>query len=78
MKWNEPYVKVETVTITSPTTIVTTPRRYYPGMGDLVVYVNGAYAVPGKDYKELTPYSIQFLEDLEVEDTVVFHYQKLW
>lgn len=78
MEWNEPYVKVEPILVTSPTKIITSPRRYYPGMGDLVVFLNGFYAVPGKDYKELTPYSIEFLYNLEVDDTVVFHYQKLW
>lgn len=78
MEWKEPYVKVEPVEITSPTRVVTAPRRYHPGQGDLVVYYNGMYAVPGKDYKEITPFSIEFLYELEVDDKVVFHYQKLW
>lgn len=78
MSWNEPYVHTETVTITGIQRIVTTPRRYHPGTGDLIIYLNGFYAVKGKDYKEITPYSIEFLEDLGTDDTVVFHYQKLW
>jgi hypothetical protein len=78
MAWNEPYVKTETVKITAPTAIVTTPTKYHPGLGDLVVYLNGSYMIKGKEYTELTPYSIQFIEDLEQGDTVVFHYQKLW
>jgi hypothetical protein len=78
MKWNESYVHVETVEIVSPLKVVTAPRRYHPGQGDLTIYLNGAYAVRGKDYKEVTPYSIEFLYELEPEDKVVFHYQKLW
>ena len=79
MEWNEPYTHTETATVGSNgQRVVTTSRRYHPGQGDLVVYYNGFYAVKGKDYKEITPYSIEFLEDLEKDDTVVFHYQKLW
>jgi hypothetical protein len=78
MEWKEPYVKAETVEITSITNIVTAPRRYHPGQGDLIIYLNGFYAILGKDYNEITPYTIQFLYDLEINDVVVFHYQKLW
>lgn len=79
MEWNEPYVHTETVTINNPNQrIVTTPKRYHVGSGDLIIYYNGFYAIKNKDYKEITPYSIEFLYDLEVGDTVVFHYQKLW
>lgn len=79
MAWNEPYIHVENVTVSaSGQRVVTTPHRYHPGQGDLVVYYNGLYAVKGIDYKEITPYSIEFLEGLEINDTVVFHYQKLW
>lgn len=77
-KWNEAYVHVEAVEIASVQRIVTTPRRYHPDSGDLIVFYNGYYAVKGQDYKEVSPYSIEFLYDLEAEDKVVFHYQKLW
>lgn len=79
MEWKEPYIHVEPMTIaTAGQKVVTTPHRYYPGQGDLTVYYNGMYAVKGIDYKEITPYSIEFLFALEKDDTVVFHYQKLW
>ena len=78
MAWNEAYVKVETVEIAATTRIVTAPRRYHPGSGDLIIYLNGMYAVPGKDYKEITPFSVEFLYELVADDNVVFHYQKLW
>jgi hypothetical protein len=77
-EWKEPYVAVEPITITSKTRVVNLPRRYHPGQGDLVIYYNGMYAVPGYDYNELTPFSIEFTYDLEPLDTVVAHYQKLW
>lgn len=77
-EWKEPYVSVETVTMTATGKTVTLPRRYFPGMGDLVIYVNGMYAVPGKDYVETTPFSVEFTENLEPGDVVTGHYQKLW
>jgi hypothetical protein len=78
LQWKEPYVHVETKEITSKTRTITLQRKYHPGQGDLVVYYNGMYAVIGKDYTELSPYTVEFLYDLQPGDTVVFHYQKLW
>lgn len=78
LEWNEPYAHSEPMMISSRQRVVTSPHRFYPGSGDLTVYYNGLYAVLGVDYKEITPYSIEFLYDLEIDDTVVFHYQKLW
>lgn len=78
MSWNEPYKISNSVDIMGVQRVVTTPSRYMPGQGDLTVYYNGLYAIQGKDYVELTPYSIEFLYDVEEGDTVVFHHQKLW
>lgn len=78
MQWNEPYVHVETVDIMSVRRSITLPKRYMPGQGDLIVFYNGVYAIKGKDYDEISPFSVEFKYDLEPEDTVVFHYQKLW
>ncbi len=78
MKWNEPYVDIKVAEVNEPQRIVTTPRRYHVGSGDLTVYYNGSYAVKGKDYEEISPYSIGFLYDLEPGDKIIFHYQKLW
>lgn len=77
-EWKEPYVAVETVTITAATKSVTLPRRYHPGQGDLVIYLNGFYVIPGAEYKETTPFSIEFTEELTKDDVVIAHYQKLW
>lgn len=77
-EWKEPYVAVHHVTVTTTTKSVMLPRQYHPGQGDLVVYVNGLYAVPGPDYRETTPFSIEFTEDLSPGDVIVAHYQKLW
>lgn len=78
MKWNEPYTHVETITIPSPKRIITAPRRYNVGLGDLTVYVNGFYAIRDKEYKEITAYSIEFVDELEAGDVIALHYQKLW
>lgn len=78
MQWNEPYVHTEAIHVSSVQRVVTTPRRFHPGMGDLIVYYNGIYAIKGDDYEEISPYSIEFNYNLEVGDIVLFHYQKLW
>ena len=80
MQWNEAYSKMETVEISAPTRMVTLPRRYTPGMGDLTVYLNGVLAVRDKQYKELTPFSIEWIDtdELDVDDVVSLHYQKFW
>lgn len=76
--WNESYVDVRPRDITEKTRLITLDRPYHPGQGDLIVFYNGGYAVRGKDYNELSPYTLEFLFDLEPPDTLVLHYQKLW
>lgn len=78
MKWKEQQTNVFTTKIAGSTKTVSTPNRFHMGQGDVTIYVNGIYAVRGTDYKEVSPYSIEFVEPLDAGDTVVFHYQKLW
>lgn len=78
MKWNEAYTKVFTTTVAGATKTVSTPYRFHMGQGDVQVFVNGVYAPLGKEYKEVSPYSIEFFDPLEANDNVTFHYQKMW
>lgn len=78
MKWNEPYTHAEPIVISSPKKILTFPRKYNVGLGDLVVFLNGFYVTKEFEYKELTPYSIEFEDELEAGDIVTLHYHKLW
>jgi len=77
-QWNEPYVTVETVKVVAIGKSVTFANRYYPGSGDLLVFVNGMYAVKDFDFTETTPFSIEFNDDLQPGDVVVAHRQKFW
>jgi hypothetical protein len=76
--WNEPFVETETVKITAAVRVISFPRRYHPGQGDLWVFLNGMFAVKDVDYREVTPYSIEFTEDLSPEDVVVGQFQRMW
>lgn len=79
MTWNESYANGQAVTISADgMKTVTSPLRYTPGAGDLSVYYNGLYAVLGGDYKEISPFTIEFNYPLKKDDVVVFHIQKLW
>lgn len=78
MAWEEPYAKIEHVIVQQTTRTITFPRRYDIGMGDLTVYVNGMLAVRDVDYKEVTPFSIEFSEELHESDVVAGHFLKFW
>lgn len=78
MKWKEEVSKAFTTTIAGATRTVTTPNPIFMRQADVKVFVNGAYAVQGKDYKEVSPYSVEFTEPLEPLDNVTFHYLKMW
>lgn len=78
MAWNEPYVHREIVEVTTPRDTINLPKRYHPGQGDIMVFLNGVYLTLGKEYTESSPWSIKFNGMLETGDSVTVHYQKLW
>lgn len=78
MAWNEPYNRQEAFYITEPKRIINMSKKYHPGSGDLLVFYNGVLAIRDVQYKEVNAYTIEFLFDLGVEDTVICQLQKLW
>ena len=78
MRWNEPYLSQTVIRIVSTKNVINLQERYHPGSGDISVFVNGLLAAKDIDYIEASPWSLQFNFDLELDDTVVVQYQKLW
>ena len=79
MAWNEAYNFQNTFEVTTtPTRILNLPKRYRPGSGDLLVFLNGVLARKDLDYKEVNGYTIEFVDDLIQGDVVFYQLQKLW
>ena len=53
------------------------PFRYYPGSGDLIIYVNGVFQHLDVDYEESSDQTVTFLWPLAAGDRVVF-LRRLW
>lgn len=77
-RWKEPYNYQEVIEVTAAKRLFNLSRRYEPGMGDLLVYVNGILVSEGDMYTEVNPYAIEFVEDLQEGEYIIVRYQKLW
>ncbi len=75
-QWMEKFVEVKPIVVTATKRLFNLDKEYHPGQGDLIVFYNGGYAVPGIDYIEVSPWSIEFTFDLEPTETLVLHYQR--
>lgn len=70
--WNEPYVQEETY-LPLATQAVFNLRFYYrPGMNELDVFYNGILLSVGLDYQETNGYTVTFLKEATVGDTITF------
>jgi hypothetical protein len=77
--WNEPYnYQEEHVATIEGQRVINLGRKYQPGGGVLLVFINGMLARKGIDYEETNAYTITFLDDLRPGDVVLCQYQRLW
>lgn len=76
--WNEPAVFLQTFEVYAEREVFNLDFPYRKGMGELTVYYNGIFAVPGEtgDYQEVNSRTIKFNFMCQEGDVVICRIQR--